>query len=76
VERELGAERCSLVPPMPQFMPTTQIGTTQASAPVVEKPAKRLGVFPVLESLRITSHTHSIVCSSPVACPDALGAAN
>jgi len=30
----------------------------------VEKPAKRLGVFPVLESLRTTSHTQSIVCSS------------
>jgi hypothetical protein len=29
---DLDAERCSLEPPMPQFMPTTQIGTTQASA--------------------------------------------
>lgn len=44
MESELGAESRSLLAPVPQFMPTTQIGTTQASA--------------------------------PVACPDALGAAN
>jgi hypothetical protein len=31
---ELDAESRSPLAPVPQFMPTTQIGTTQASAPV------------------------------------------
>jgi hypothetical protein len=44
VESELGTESRSLLAQVPQFTPTTQIGTTQTSA--------------------------------PVACPDALGAAN
>jgi hypothetical protein len=34
VESELDAESCSLLAPVPQFMPTTQIGTTLTSASV------------------------------------------